>query len=231
MCKPCSFDLIWKYELIFYFHVLGADMSCFQGLFFCPEAASLLLHNFCIYHISPPGHEVCKSIDLNVFFTAFRSEYYYLHGFSSGNSTRVLAVGSCCNLFWWSCPFCWRLGRSNSWGPQLLWVTRIYLYCLELFLLLQHNQYLSRSNVFAIFTNGMKYFPPRLGAVMCMGVTAGAYILTLFAVGPRLTLKEKKQRKNCAIVLCSFNMKSTFILICSSLVCFYRWNIGSVLLV
>ncbi|XLR27131.1 hypothetical protein S83_055031, partial [Arachis hypogaea] len=32
-------------------------MSCFQGLFFCPEAASLLLHNFCIYHISPPGHE------------------------------------------------------------------------------------------------------------------------------------------------------------------------------
>ncbi|XP_020961169.1 pollen-specific protein SF21-like [Arachis ipaensis] len=33
-------------------------MSCFQGLFFCPEAASLLLHNFCIYHISPPGHEV-----------------------------------------------------------------------------------------------------------------------------------------------------------------------------
>jgi len=43
-----------------------ADMSCFQGLFFCPEAASLLLHNFCIYHISPPGHEVCKSTDLNV---------------------------------------------------------------------------------------------------------------------------------------------------------------------
>lgn len=34
------------------------DMSCFQGLFFCPEAFSLLLHNFCIYHISPPGHEV-----------------------------------------------------------------------------------------------------------------------------------------------------------------------------
>nr|DAD48780.1 TPA_asm: hypothetical protein HUJ06_018717 [Nelumbo nucifera] len=35
-------------------------MSCFQGLFFCPEAASLLLHNFCIYHISPPEHEVCR---------------------------------------------------------------------------------------------------------------------------------------------------------------------------
>lgn len=37
-------------------------MSCFQGLFFCPEACSLLLHNFCIYHINPPGHEVCNLI-------------------------------------------------------------------------------------------------------------------------------------------------------------------------
>lgn len=37
-------------------------MSCFQGLFFCPDAASLLLHNFCSYHIDAPGHEVCISI-------------------------------------------------------------------------------------------------------------------------------------------------------------------------
>ncbi|RYQ80362.1 hypothetical protein Ahy_Scaffold1g106828 [Arachis hypogaea] len=45
-------------------------MSCFQGLFFCPEAASLLLHNFCIYHISPPGHEVCKRlISIYIFFS------------------------------------------------------------------------------------------------------------------------------------------------------------------
>ena len=40
------------------FHYLS-DMFCFQGLMFCPEACSLLLHNFCVYHISPPGHEVC----------------------------------------------------------------------------------------------------------------------------------------------------------------------------
>ncbi|KAL2325401.1 hypothetical protein Fmac_024459 [Flemingia macrophylla] len=33
-------------------------VSCFQGLLFCPEAASLLLHNFCIYHIDAPGHEL-----------------------------------------------------------------------------------------------------------------------------------------------------------------------------
>ncbi|KAL0903774.1 hypothetical protein M5K25_028177 [Dendrobium thyrsiflorum] len=35
----------------------SADMSHFQGLFFLPEAASLVHHNFCIYHIIPPGHE------------------------------------------------------------------------------------------------------------------------------------------------------------------------------
>lgn len=35
-----------------------ADVSCFQGLLFCPEAASLMLRNFCIYHIDAPGHEV-----------------------------------------------------------------------------------------------------------------------------------------------------------------------------
>ncbi|KAB1209472.1 Pollen-specific protein SF21 [Morella rubra] len=38
------------------------DVSCFQGLFFCPEAASLMLHNFCIYHISPPGHELGAAV-------------------------------------------------------------------------------------------------------------------------------------------------------------------------
>ena len=43
-------------------HVVSSDVSCFQGLLFCPEASSLLLHNFCIYHISPPGHEVCNFI-------------------------------------------------------------------------------------------------------------------------------------------------------------------------
>jgi hypothetical protein len=37
-------------------------MSCFQGLFFCPEAASLLLHNFCVYHITPQGHEVSYDV-------------------------------------------------------------------------------------------------------------------------------------------------------------------------
>ncbi|MCE2055031.1 NuDeL-like protein [Datura stramonium] len=47
-----------KPPLITYPDLALNHMSCFQGLFFCPEAASLLLHNFCIYHISPPGHEL-----------------------------------------------------------------------------------------------------------------------------------------------------------------------------
>ncbi|KAF4374393.1 hypothetical protein G4B88_026280 [Cannabis sativa] len=37
------------------------DMSCFQGLLFCQDAASLL-HNFCIYHIDAPGHELGANV-------------------------------------------------------------------------------------------------------------------------------------------------------------------------
>ncbi|KAK4343944.1 hypothetical protein RND71_037038 [Anisodus tanguticus] len=48
---------LWAYDVLLS-NKPSADMSCFQGLFFCPEAASLLLHNFCIYHLSPPGHEL-----------------------------------------------------------------------------------------------------------------------------------------------------------------------------
>ncbi|KAG2696593.1 hypothetical protein I3843_07G063000 [Carya illinoinensis] len=47
-----------KPALITYPDVALNYMSCFQGLFFCPDATSLLLHNFCIYHIDAPGHEV-----------------------------------------------------------------------------------------------------------------------------------------------------------------------------
>lgn len=47
----------------------------------------------------------------------------------------------------------------------------------------------------AIYINGMNYIMSRLGAVMCMGVTAGAYILTLFAVCTLLTLMERKYWK------------------------------------
>ncbi|KAK7399031.1 hypothetical protein VNO78_10206 [Psophocarpus tetragonolobus] len=83
-------------------------MSCFQGLFFCPEAASLLLHNFCIYHISPPGHE--------------------------------LGAAAICS----EDP----VPSIEDLADQIIEV--------------------------------LNYFG--LGAVMCMGVTAGAYILTLFAM-------------------------------------------------
>ncbi|RXH91294.1 hypothetical protein DVH24_020317 [Malus domestica] len=50
-----------KPALVTYPDLALNHMSCFQGLFLCPEACSLLLHNFCIYHISPPGHELGAS--------------------------------------------------------------------------------------------------------------------------------------------------------------------------
>ncbi|KAM6541780.1 hypothetical protein CsatB_006227 [Cannabis sativa] len=83
-------------------------VSCFQGLFFCPEACSLLLHNFCIYHISPPGHE---------------------------------------------------LGAETISSDDPL---------------------LSADDLVDQIADVLNYFG--LGAVMCMGVTAGAYIITLFAL-------------------------------------------------
>ncbi|KAI9191843.1 hypothetical protein LWI28_014386 [Acer negundo] len=83
-------------------------MSCFQGLFFCPEACSLLLHNFCIYHITPPGHE---------------------------------------------------LGAAAV-SPD--------------------DPVLSIDDLADQIDEVLNYFG--LGAVLCMGVTAGAYILTLFAM-------------------------------------------------
>ncbi|KAJ0964636.1 hypothetical protein J5N97_025774 [Dioscorea zingiberensis] len=96
-----------KPALITYPDVALNYMSCFQGLFFCPEAASLLLHNFCIYHINPPGHELgAASISPN------------------------LSVPSVDDL-----------------ADQIAGVLDFF----------------------------------GLGAVMCLGVTAGAYILTLFA--------------------------------------------------
>ncbi|GLT97285.1 hypothetical protein SLE2022_148580 [Rubroshorea leprosula] len=97
-----------KPALVTYPDLALNHISCFQGLFFCPEACSLLLHNFCIYHISPPGHE---------------------------------------------------LGA----GP------------------INPNHYmLSVDDIADQVAEVLNFFG--LGAVMCMGVTAGAYVLTLFAM-------------------------------------------------
>ncbi|KAG6772619.1 hypothetical protein POTOM_024036 [Populus tomentosa] len=97
-----------KPALVTYPDLALNHISCFQGLFFCPEACSLLLHNFCIYHISPPGHE---------------------------------------------------LGAATI-SPD--------------------DPLLSVDDLADQIADVLNYFG--LDAVMCMGVTAGAYILTLFAV-------------------------------------------------
>nr|KJB54697.1 hypothetical protein B456_009G045800 [Gossypium raimondii] len=96
-----------KPALITYPDLALNHISCFQGLFFCPEASSLLLHNFCIYHISPPGHE-------------FGAPPICPDGF---------------------------MPSVDDLADQIVEVLNFF----------------------------------GLGAVMCMGVTAGAYILTLFA--------------------------------------------------
>ncbi|KAL4194389.1 hypothetical protein AMTRI_Chr05g59170 [Amborella trichopoda] len=98
-----------KPALITYPDVALDFMSCFQGLFFCPEAASLLLHNFCIYHIDPPRHQLEAAGSI---------------------SSDVSAV------------------TVDDLADQVAEVLDFF----------------------------------RLRTVMCMGVTAGAYILTLFAM-------------------------------------------------
>lgn len=63
-CQQHQILILQTYWLWFlkFGQLLFADLSCFQGLLFCPEAASLMLHNFCIYHIDAPGHEVGVAI-------------------------------------------------------------------------------------------------------------------------------------------------------------------------
>ncbi|KAG4141663.1 hypothetical protein ERO13_D06G088100v2 [Gossypium hirsutum] len=97
-----------KPALVTYPDLALNHISCFQGLFFSPEVNSFLLHNFCIYHISPPGHEVGAA--------------------PIGSDDLMPSV--------------------DDLADQVLEVLNFF----------------------------------GLGAVMCMGVTAGAYVLTLFAM-------------------------------------------------
>lgn len=101
------FSILTVFGFLFIYICLS-DMSCFQGLFFCPEVASLLVHNFCIYHISPPGHEVSLTwVHLHNASLIFMNHYVFSQHFAlptncsqsffSGTFTRVLAVGSCSN--------------------------------------------------------------------------------------------------------------------------------------
>ena len=137
-------------------------MSCFQGLFFCPDAASLLLHNFCIYHIDAPGHEVSTAIAF--FFMLWNLDcclfvYSLLIGVSLAIlmdsvslCLRVLVVGSWrdflrCTLAqcWWPC---WP-GRRSAW---FLWVFKWFLYLFGL------PSILSRGNLRKEKTRQLNYF-------------------------------------------------------------------------
>ncbi|KAG6739551.1 hypothetical protein POTOM_057152 [Populus tomentosa] len=118
-----------KPALITYPDVALNYMSCFQGLFFCPEAASLLVHNFCIYHISPPANILHYQQIVHRFsFLALSQEFLQLGAAPISPDDPLPSV--------------------DDLADQIIEV--------------------------------LNYFG--LGAVMCMGVTAGAYILTLFAM-------------------------------------------------
>lgn len=118
----------WTFDVWVY-----TDMSCFQGLFFCSDAASLLLHNFCIYHIDAPGHEV--SITISSSLILFYVLTYCLNYFFSiyllvvlmeslPLCLRVPAAGSCCNFFRYPTAKCWWSGRA---GPRSAGLLRVYI--------------------------------------------------------------------------------------------------------
>nr|CAN68782.1 hypothetical protein VITISV_018992 [Vitis vinifera] len=124
-----------KPALITYPDVALNYMSCFQGLFFCPDAASLLLHNFCIYHIDAPGHEGQES------------------------------------------HFCYRrrgLPFSDSPLRVKLEAPRSPTTSVEVY----GSWFLHFLEPYGFCQGWLK----RLKEVLCLGVTAGAYILTLFAM-------------------------------------------------
>ncbi|KAB1200520.1 Pollen-specific protein SF21 [Morella rubra] len=164
-----------KPPLITYPDVALNYMSCFQGLFFCPDAASLLLHNFCIYHIDAPGHEAgagvissdvpLLSVDDLADQVAEVLDFFRLQACSSGRkgllgskdsvSSNIavrtsLKVPQCCILMM-DAPACF--GRVLG---EALSSTRLF-----------------GANFSCLI---------QLKEVLCLGVTAGAYILSLFAM-------------------------------------------------
>lgn len=145
----------------------------------------------------------------------------YSHSFSSGTFIRVLAVRSCCYLSWRSSAFCWWFSRSDNWGSQLFRVILLLKFyrwfTINLWYFLVFSQ--TRSCLCNLVSDYIISFLFRLGAVMCMGVTAGAYILTLFAV---CTLLE----------FCNQYVLKQFLLFGPLIkVSCYSWSIGNVSLV
>ena len=126
---PCLF--IW----------LITDMSCFQGLLLCPEAASLIFHNFCIYHIDAPGHEViekCKEWQkiktkwkkltlllgrkMEILFSHYSNKFCWC------SSSSQYIVGGSCYTFMWTYPIHRRPSWSSGWSIEPLWVSCFVLY-------------------------------------------------------------------------------------------------------
>ncbi|GJS65285.1 pollen-specific protein SF21-like protein isoform X1 [Tanacetum coccineum] len=148
-----------KPALITYPDIALNYMSCFQGLFLCPEAFSLLLHNFCIYHINPPGHEEMASLSChNIIPSKFDNMLDELHieALSLPYESFAFIVSF---LMWYL------LQESLQFGAAPL---------------SYDDPELSADDLADQVADVLDYFG--LGPVMCLGVTAGAYVLTLFAI-------------------------------------------------
>eukprot|EP01018_Ginkgo_biloba_P032670 Gb_01692 [translate_table: standard] len=146
-----------KPALVTYPDVALNYMSCFQGLFFCPEAASLLFHNFCIYHIDAPGHEV--RIDAAFSFAT-------LVNFIQPASDLECIPGYI---------LCWCMLTSCYLPAFFQEFSQLGAAAISSDILMPTVDDLAEQ-----VAEVLDYFG--LGGVICMGVSAGAYILTLFAL-------------------------------------------------
>ncbi|KOM55077.1 hypothetical protein LR48_Vigan10g096900 [Vigna angularis] len=150
-----------KPALITYPDVALNYVSCFQGLLFCPDAASLLLHNFCIYHIDAPGHEV--GICILLLHSKFRvPSYVCVH-----------------RLFYVTLS----LYIVNSLAPFNVVESNLRIRVdldLGADVISSDEPLLCVDDLADQIAEVLDFFGLR--EVLCLGVTAGAYVLTLFAM-------------------------------------------------
>ncbi|XP_054822505.1 protein NDL1-like isoform X2 [Prosopis cineraria] len=139
-------------------------ISCFQGLLLYPDAASLLLHNFCIYHIDAPGHEVIIKSLTYVPVKTLACVHLSSHYYRQPSLSIFLSSWACSSLHPGYKKYC-SLNRFHMLGADVI---------------PSDEPLLSVDDLADQVVEVLDFFGIR--QVLCLGVTAGAYILTLFAM-------------------------------------------------
>lgn len=103
------------------------------------------------------------SFSINIFMVVWLTDLWTKH-----------AVRSCPYFVKHTCGICWWLSRSNRRHTWFFWVR--YLHIINKVLVLRISLDSCEVTLFIFLCIS------RLDSVMCLGVSAGAYILTLFAV-------------------------------------------------